>query len=237
MTCISFYDNVVSQNMKGEMKMKHYTEIAKKYKGVPVEDIPINDVWPCISQGYNKKLAKHIKVFNLPAGKSCPNCTDCYKECYAKKSEGFRKVVKKSRARNFRLAKENPGLLKKYILENVSEGNTVRIHESGDMFSQEYLDMWKEIVKSRPNTVFYTYSKTLDMWNWSKIKALSNFHVVPSIINGEKNFGPEKEIQEKARKWKLPVCPCKKGVKIVCGTECKICQTGEGDNGVLFHKH
>lgn len=36
---------------------------------------------------------------------------------------------------------------------------TIRIHATGDFFSVEYLEMWKRIIKSNPDTVFWTYTK------------------------------------------------------------------------------
>ncbi len=208
-------------------------EMQKKYKGIAVKDIPIEDLWATMSAG-NLKLSKKIKIFNLPAGRSCPDMDTCYKNCYAKKAERRFPHVRDTRERNFRLAKEDTNLLKKQILAKLEDGDVVRVHESGDMFSQEYLDMWTEIVKARPNVIFYTYTKTLGRWNWSKIKALPNFNVVSSLVGGMRNFGKEEEIKLRAQELGIPVCPCKKGNKVICGVDCTICQT---QPEVLFIQH
>jgi hypothetical protein len=228
MTCEKFLTKLVEAKFVGSDP-----EMAKKYRGVPIADIPIEDLWSTMSQG-NAKLSKKIKIFNLPAGKSCPDASICYKNCYAKKAEGIYPGVRAARERNFRMAKENSDLLKKQILAKLVDGDIVRIHESGDMFSQEYLDMWTEIVKARPNTIFYAYSKTLGRWDWSKIKSLPNFNVVGSIIGGLRNFGPEEEVKLRAQELNIPLCPCKKGNKVVCGVDCTICQT---EPEVLFIQH
>ncbi len=211
---------------------KYSKEMAAKYRGVPMEQIPIEDLWVAMMQG-NLKLAKNIKTFNLPAGGSCPNMKECYKDCYAKKAQR-RPIVRISRERNFRLAKENTQLLKKRILQHLEKGDVVRIHESGDVFSQEYLDMWCEIAKERPDVMFYTYTKTEHLWNWSEIKRLPNFNLVGSIVGGKINFGPEEEIKIRAQELGVPICPCKKGNKVKCGVDCKICWT---EPNVLFIKH
>jgi hypothetical protein len=211
---------------------KYSKEMAKKYRGVPMEEIPIEDLWIAMQRG-NLKLADNIKTFNLPAGGSCPNMAECYKKCYAKKAQR-RPTVRISRERNFRLAKENTGLLKKRILQHLERGDVVRIHESGDFFSQEYLDMWCEIAKERPDVMFYTYSKTEHLWDWSEIKRLPNFNLVSSIIAGKVNFGPEKEIKIRAQELGVPICPCRPGNKVRCGIDCTLCWT---QPQVLFVEH
>jgi len=212
---------------------KFAKEQAKKYKGIPQDQIPIEDLWISMMKG-NTKLAKNIKTFNLPAILSCPNSKDCAKDCYAKKAERLRPVVRASRSRNFRMAKENTQMLKKRILQHLEKGDVVRIHESGDMFSQEYLDMWYEIAKERPDVMFYTYTKTEHIWDWSKIKALPNFNLVSSFVGGKINFGPEEEIKIRAQEFGVPICPCRKGNKIKCGIDCRLCWT---EPQVLFVKH
>jgi hypothetical protein len=223
---------------------KYLTEITKaeksirdKYRGTAMEDIPLEDLWVSMDKG-NKKLAKNITTFNLPAIKSCPNSKDCAKFCYAKKAERIYPSARISRERNFRLAKENLQLLKAKILKNLRKGDIVRIHESGDFFSQEYLDMWYEVMKERQDVMFYAYTKTEAMWDFSKVKALENFSLVPSIIAGKINFGPEHEINIRAEELGLPVCPCKKGNDVKCGIDCKMCMDKNiGPNGVLFVQH
>lgn len=212
-------------------------EIRAKYKDTPVKDIPLEHLWVSMMQG-NTKLDKSIKTFNLPAVQSCPNSKSCAKNCYALKAEKgrFGKVVRPSRERNFRLAKENLQLLKTLILKHLKKGDIVRIHESGDMFSQGYLDMWTEVIKERPDVIFYTYTKTEEMLNWSAIKRLPNFNLVSSMIGGRINFGPEDEIRILAKDMGAFVCPCRKGNKVRCGVDCKECMT-PGHSNVVFIQH
>ena len=40
----------------------------------------------------------------------------------------------------------------------------VRVHDSGDFFSQEYFDAWLEVARGRPRTRFYAYTKSLPFW-------------------------------------------------------------------------
>jgi hypothetical protein len=41
------------------------------------------------------------------------------------------------------------------------EWNHFRIHDSGDFYSPEYADKWKQIIAKNPNINFYAYTKTL----------------------------------------------------------------------------
>jgi hypothetical protein len=40
----------------------------------------------------------------------------------------------------------------------------VRIHVSGDFYSQTYFDAWLEVARRRPDTLFYAYTKSLPYW-------------------------------------------------------------------------
>jgi hypothetical protein len=200
-----------------------------------VGDVPVGDLDVFMGQG-NKKLADHIKTFNLPAERSCPDSESCSKDCYAKKSETRFRDVSSSRTRNFRLARESREDLKKKIQAHLKAGDIVRIHESGDVFSQAYLDMWNEIVAANPSVFFYTYTKTEGRFDWSAIKKHKNFNLVSSKIDDERNFGPEEEIKVKASELNLPICPCKKGNDVQCGVDCKMCMT-KGTDKVLFIQH
>jgi hypothetical protein len=60
--------------------------------------------------------------------------------------------------------------------------NKVRLHESGDFFSQEYFDAWINVARYRPNTLFYAYTKALPFWlnRMNAVNTLSNFVLTAS---------------------------------------------------------
>jgi hypothetical protein len=55
---------------------------------------------------------------------------------------------------------------------------TIRIHDSGDFFSQAYLDAWFRIAATFPRKRFYAYSKSLHL-DWSRCP--SNLRLVQSL--------------------------------------------------------
>jgi hypothetical protein len=57
--------------------------------------------------------------------------------------------------------------------------NVVRLHDSGDFYSQEYLDAWKKIAQALPDMVFYAYTKSLHLDLYSDKP--ENFKLVQSL--------------------------------------------------------
>ena len=50
------------------------------------------------------------------------------------------------------------------IPEIPKNATAVRIHMSGDFYSQEYFDMWLKICESNPNVEFWAYTKSVNYW-------------------------------------------------------------------------
>ena len=126
--------------------------------------------------GFTKKTTYYtgtVYEFNLPTGWSCPfaqeclvkvdketgkmeNKSDAYR-CYAASAERF-PGVRNSRWNNFQMARtgEIPPLPKK--------ATSVRIHMSGDFFSQDYFDAWLKYCREHPSVEFWAYTKSLKYW-------------------------------------------------------------------------
>lgn len=65
--------------------------------------------------------------------------------------------------RNLRLVLDEPDRWQQEMLAELTrpqfEEGWVRLHDSGDFFSREYLARWLEIIRARPQTRFYCYTK------------------------------------------------------------------------------
>lgn len=182
-----------------------------------------------ISKG-NVKLEDSIAIFNLPAIKSCPNCSMCAKTCYAKKAEKRYPTVKACREANLQASMTGGFVADMVKLIVKSKAKVVRIHEAGDFYSQEYADKWSEIARLLPEIKFYAYSK-------SPFRPTgANLNVVESILpNGELNYGKEAEILPLAQKYDAFICPCKPQMRAkLCGSSCTVCQSAKH---VLFVIH
>jgi hypothetical protein len=182
----------------------------------------------------NSKLDK-VLIFDLPAIKSCLNSTLCSKSCYALKAQKMYPNVRKWRDDNLSLAKQHPkALLFMIHMQLTSTKYTVcRIHSSGDFFSQEYVDLWYEIVKRFPKIKFYAYTKVDKLLNFRKLKSLPNFNLIPSLINGKLNFGPKPYVDQLVIDEGAFLCPAH-DKKIKCNLHCNYCVS---NNKPVFIQH
>lgn len=122
----------------------------------------------------NKKYYTGVVYeWNLPTGTTCPCAKECkvtvdritgkfnikpgYFRCYAASAERF-PAVRKHRWDNYEY------ILSGFIPTLPDDCLNVRIHASGDFFSQEYFDMWVGIAKSNPHVHFWAFTKSINFW-------------------------------------------------------------------------
>jgi hypothetical protein len=148
----------------------------------------------------NAKLSETIATFSLPAGWTCPCAKDCLSKadrntgkisdgknaefrCYAASAECAYTAVRKSRWGNFETLKAvktidgMTDILAKNIPENISK---VRIHASGDFFSENYFKAWLNVAKLFPTIIFYGYTKRVGFMVKYKDQMPANFRLVAS---------------------------------------------------------
>jgi len=180
----------------------------------------------------NEKLHK-VLVFDLPAVLSCPNCKDCKSSCYALQAQKQYADCRVFRNTNFHLAIFEIKKLQTLIEQQLKRAkiNVVRIHSSGDFFSQEYIDMWTAIMKHFPNKKFYAYTKVEKLF---KFKKLSNFNLITSFIGGKLNYGSIEYCNELKSHYNAFICPCGIDKDIKCGIDCNYCVTNKN---VCFLQH
>jgi hypothetical protein len=66
------------------------------------------------------------------------------------------------------------------ILANLPKEKIVRVHVSGDFYSQAYFDAWMEVARRTPDKLFYAYTKSLLYWMRRKDVIPANFRLVAS---------------------------------------------------------
>lgn len=147
----------------------------------------------------NRKLAKLATVgFGIPAFRSldgfktCPMAGKCAGVCYARQATYTWPATVAAREHNLELVRFH---LAEFVAQAIadlsrSKAETVRVHDSGDFFSQEYLDAWFTIARETPGKVFYAYTKSLHLDFSGKPE---NFRIVQSeggLLDGkiDKNF-------------------------------------------------
>lgn len=186
----------------------------------------------------NSKLSKDILIFDLLAGETCWNSKQCINSCYAIKSQKRFPNVYNKRFINTYLAKNNLPFLKNTINNQLKHTNKpyIRIHSSGDFYSQDYVNMWTDIISNNTNKKFYFYSKVTEIFDFSTMLENTNVNMVNSILpNGSINYGTHEYVEELSRYYNIPICPYTLGNNnIICGEDCLLCMKS---NYMLFVQH
>lgn len=138
----------------------------------------------------NAKLDKTIYTFSLPAGYTCPGANECKSRvklvdgkltvvdgpktkfrCFAASQEVLYQNTYRARQHNMDLLKGlTVGGMRELINRSLpKKAKVIRVHVSGDFFSQSYFDAWMEVAEDNPDRLFYAYTKSLNYWvNYAK---------------------------------------------------------------------
>lgn len=148
-----------------------------------------------------KKTSKHfgVKVFNfgIPAYRSatgkvtCPFAGDCVKFCYAKKGAYIWKNVRPAFEKRYELTRSDKFIDKMNAEITIKEPDYVRIHDSGDFYSPEYLQKWLAVAIHNPHVRFYAYTNSVQMVK--DVKLPDNFDVIFSDSGKQKHLINEEE--------------------------------------------
>ena len=118
-----------------------------------------------------KKTGKHFNVrlfnFSIPAYKSkngmitCPMADDCIKFCYARKNM----YLMASKWMELKLAASLKDDFVEAMNQDIKDKKAeyVRVHDSGDYYSKEYLLKWFQIAQDNPDVKFYSYTNNITM--------------------------------------------------------------------------
>jgi hypothetical protein len=135
----------------------------------------------------NGKLRKtHTIGFSLPAFRSadgfevCPGAGACAAVCYARQGRYRLAESRAVRERNLLIVRANLDRFVQMAIADLTakrSRRTVRVHDSGDFFSQAYLDAWFQVARACPRKRFYCYTKSLHLdWsamppNWRRVQS------------------------------------------------------------------
>lgn len=148
----------------------------------------------------NAKLGRHVFTFSLPAGWTCPGAKECLAKaardsgkladgpdsrfrCFSASQEAMYRNVRESRWANFEqlcAAKTTPAMARLIAEALPPKATMVRIHVSGDFFSQAYFDAWLQLALERPAVVFYAYTKSIPFWQARAHTLPANFRLTAS---------------------------------------------------------
>jgi len=153
----------------------------KLYEGLKISQILTqNSKLKKTSKENNKRVFNFgISAYKTSTGKLvCPFAKDCIKFCYAQKGAYSFGNVKPLFEKRYNLTKSN------VFVEAINDSikakkvDILRIHDSGDFYSNEYINKWLTIAKQNKNVIFYAYTKSIPLFN--KINLPKNFIVIYS---------------------------------------------------------
>jgi hypothetical protein len=98
----------------------------------------------------------------------CPSAHACAKLCYARKGTYRFKNVRAKHVSNLERVLDDMNQWTADMLDELAhrrfDGAYVRVHDGGDFFSEQYLRAWLTIMRARPKTEFYAYTKEVDLF-------------------------------------------------------------------------
>lgn len=118
----------------------------------------------------SKILGVRVFNFGIPAYKSasgkltCPFADKCVKFCYARKGAYIWSNVKPAFEKRYELSKTDDFVGKMLHEIHKKRPDYVRVHDSGDYYSKTYLNKWLQIASLAPDTKFYSYTNSVQMF-------------------------------------------------------------------------
>lgn len=149
---------------------------------------------------------KKIVNFTLPAFqtkdgfKTCPNAGNCAAGCYARMGAYvWPKVYAKHKA-NLDTTFTDMFISQAIIELQKLKPDLVRIHDSGDFYSSDYLAKWCAIMIANPTIQFYAYTKMVRMFKvYTQVIGLpTNFTVIFSL-GGKQDGSIDTEIDRHSK--------------------------------------
>ena len=182
---------------------------------------------------YQNSKLKHQLIFNLPVshaicGRQCAGC-------YALKAQRRFPSVLASCERKYQAS-----LLPTFASTIISEIanfkrplTAVRLHSSGEFYSQAYIDQWVTIASALPHIKFYAFTKRLSDFDFTALSSLPNFILINSLQHGGLNYAPLTDLRSD-----LFTCPATLGRPVTCGITCRYCMSKQAQHHApQFVKH
>lgn len=169
------------------MKLLKFSTGNGKLKNRLIFNIPAG--YACPNAGVCKTMADRVtgKIMDLPQFTGTE--ADEFR-CFAAMAE-TRPTVREARWHNWDLLREamymdGDQVVLLHDLINLSlmvqpDKDLIRIHESGDFWTEIYMKAWIMVAQGRPKQKFYAYTKSLGMWLNLKDIIPSNFYLTASV--------------------------------------------------------
>jgi hypothetical protein len=145
----------------------------------------------------SKSLGLRVFNFGIPAYKSasgkltCPFADACVKFCYAKKGAYIWSNVQPAFEKRYQLSKTDDFVNKMNQEIIKKKPDYVRVHDSGDYYSNAYLRKWLAVAIHNPQVRFYSYTNCVSMLKNTKLP--DNYDIIFSDSGKQKHLIDEKK--------------------------------------------
>ena len=184
----------------------------------------------------NSKLGK-LSSFSLPLC-SCDKTMNkqCKKYCYANYMYRIYPGYRKKMMANFRAAKSDD-FIGAISYELAEASYFVRLHVSGDFYSQAYLNKWMTIARRFPNHLFYCYTKAIRL-DYTKRPSNLVVYLSDDMQTLQRHYARFDGVCSISFDKKpipgMRLCMHQLLDKVTCG-HCQLCM--EKGNHIYFNKH
>ena len=144
----------------------------------------------------SKALGVRVFNFGIPAYKSasgkltCPFADECVKFCYARKGAYIWSNVSPAFEKRYQITKQDDFVEQMTTEIAKKKPNYIRVHDSGDYYSKEYLRRWLEIAAIHPDIKFYSYTNCVEMFK--NVELPDNYDIIYSDSGKQKNMIDQK---------------------------------------------
>ena len=145
----------------------------------------------------SKSLGLRVFNFGIPAYKSasgkltCPFADACVKFCYAKKGAYIWSNVQPAFEKRYQLSKTDDFVNKMNQEIIKKKPDYVRVHDSGDYYSNAYLRKWLAVAIHNPSVRFYSYTNCVSMLKNANLP--DNYDIIFSDSGKQKHLINEKK--------------------------------------------
>ena len=193
-----------------------------------------------------------VFIWNMPPFVTCPGCSAwCYSHCYnADKRSNVYPIQKWCENWWIYLNRQNELKARIKLQLDQAQGRVaVRIHSSGDFFSNEYINFWIDIISEYPEVKFWAYTRSWAVDNLKgeieRLHELQNMSLyasydatmskTPPVFPKSYVFDNTNGLIEFTHTFGGAVCPEQFG-KVSSCADCGLCMT-KTHKDILFVLH
>ena len=178
---------MLKRNIPNNISIAQRKELLEKYRTLQ----PISHNWYGFDNGNTKTGISNchgetVLVWNLPPVSCCPGASECLNYCYNADERTDKFPIDKW-CINWFWTMHKPQEALMYMDKQIKSisNPVIRIHSSGDFYSNEYICLWIELITRNPQAKFWAYTRSWKITdlsaNLGKLHSLENIQLFASL--------------------------------------------------------